>query len=149
MSQFSGWNERKVKDLQRRGMIRGYQNGTQNLSRNIPHKNKKNIPPKASKEKTWLGWNLQYWCNEHAVTLAFEHHFHPERGWRFDWAIPALKIAIEYEGIFSQKSRHTTVTGYTGDMQKYNAAQLLGWRIIRVTAIDYKSVLKQLNAYVA
>src|SRR5690606_12286833 len=31
----------------------------------------------------------------------------PERGWRFDIAVPSMKLAIEYEGIFSEKSRHT------------------------------------------
>ena len=40
-----------------------------------------------------------------------EYSFHPERKWRFDFAIPEMKIGIEYNGIMSAKSRHTTITG--------------------------------------
>ena len=30
-------------------------------------------------------------------------------------------------------SRHTTVGGYAKDCEKYNAAALLGWRVLRYT----------------
>lgn len=63
-----------------------------------------------------------------------EHEFHPERKWRFDLAIPSFKVAIEYEGVFSAKSRHTTISGYTEDCVKYNEAQILGWAVLRYTA---------------
>lgn len=63
-----------------------------------------------------------------------EHRFHPTRRWRFDYAWPALKVAVEYEGIFAQKSRHTTATGYANDAEKYSTAAALGWCVIRVTA---------------
>lgn len=74
-----------------------------------------------------------------------EYAFHPERKWRFDFAIPELKIGIEYEGLLSDKSRHTTVKGYTNDSEKYNAAQMLGWRVLRYTAINYKQLASDLN----
>lgn len=74
------------------------------------------------------------------VDFVAEHKFHEERKWRFDIAIPSLKIAIEYEGIMSRKSRHTTVTGYTKDCEKYNAATIAGWRVLRYNAINYKSL---------
>ena len=66
-----------------------------------------------------------------------EHVFAKELGrrWRFDYAWPHRgKVALEYEGLHSRKSRHTTVKGYEGDCEKYNAAALLGWRVFRVTA---------------
>ena len=64
-----------------------------------------------------------------------EHRFHPERKWRLDFAWPEQMIALEYEGIYNaRKSRHTTVAGYTGDCEKYNAAQALGWKVYRITA---------------
>lgn len=66
-----------------------------------------------------------------------EHQFHHIRRYRFDWAIPQLMIAIEYEGIFSKKSGHTTITGYTKDCDKYNLAAIEGWRILRYTAKNY------------
>lgn len=32
------------------------------------------------------------------VEMVAEHRFHPFREWRFDYAIPELKIALEVEG---------------------------------------------------
>ena len=65
-----------------------------------------------------------------------EHRFHPMRRWRFDIAIVERKIAIEYEGIAGGRSRHTSLTGYTGDADKYNEAQLHGWIVLRFTALN-------------
>ena len=64
-----------------------------------------------------------------------EHRFHPVRRWRFDYAWPDLLLAVEWEGICSNKSRHTSLTGYTNDCHKYNSASLRGWRVIRVTSL--------------
>ena len=66
-----------------------------------------------------------------------ELKFDELRKFRFDYAIPSLKIAIEFEGIMSAKSRHTTVTGYTNDCKKYNFAQKKGWKVMRYTALNY------------
>lgn len=74
-----------------------------------------------------------------------EYQFHPERKWKFDLVVNSLKIAIEYEGIFSEKSRHTGVKGYTEDANKYNAAQLLGWKVLRYTAMNYKHFIDDLK----
>lgn len=60
-----------------------------------------------------------------------EYKFHPERKWRFDFAFPEEKIAIEVEGGLFSQGRHTRGRGYIGDMQKYNAAVCLGWRVLR------------------
>lgn len=67
-----------------------------------------------------------------------ELRFAKPRRFRFDIAIPALMIAIEYEGIFSKKSRHTTLSGYSKDVEKYNLSANLGWRVYRYTAKNYK-----------
>lgn len=66
-----------------------------------------------------------------------EHQFDEKRKYRFDWAVPSLMVAIEYEGIMSKKSGHTTITGFTKDCQKYNLATTLGWRILRYNAKNY------------
>lgn len=66
--------------------------------------------------------------------------FSDTRKFRFDWAIPDQKIAIEYEGLFSEKSGHTTVTGYTKDCIKYNLAVQEGWKVLRYTALNYKNL---------
>lgn len=73
-----------------------------------------------------------------------EHTFHPTRKWRFDFAIPSRKIAIEYEGIVADKSRHTNIKGYTEDSNKYNEAQKLGWKVLRYTALNYKNMTNDL-----
>lgn len=62
-----------------------------------------------------------------------EYRFDPSRRWRFDYAIPAHKIAIEVEGGVWTQGRHTRPAGFIGDMEKYNAAAVLGWRILRTT----------------
>jgi hypothetical protein len=51
-------------------------------------------------------------------------------------AIPSLNVLIEFEGIMATKSRHTSVTGFTNDCEKYNQAQLLGWKVLRYTVIN-------------
>ena len=66
-----------------------------------------------------------------------EHRFHETRKWRFDLAILYLKTGIEYEGLMSKKSRHTTKTGYSGDTDKYSQAAILGWKVLRYTALNY------------
>ena len=60
-----------------------------------------------------------------------EHRFHPIRRWRFDYAWPDHKIALEVEGGVWTGGRHTSSVGFIKDMEKYNAAACLGWRIIR------------------
>lgn len=60
-----------------------------------------------------------------------EFQFHPSRKWRFDWAWVDQKVALEIEGGAFVGGRHTRGAGYTRDMAKYNAAQLLGWKVFR------------------
>ncbi|MFL5811344.1 MAG: hypothetical protein ACJ749_17610 [Flavisolibacter sp.] len=100
-----------------------------------------------SKTKEWIGMHLNAWCQANKLTLEKEFAFHPERKWRFDFAILEKKVAIEYEGLMSEKSRHTTVTGYTGDAEKYNAAQSLGWKVLRYTAVNYKTMIEDLTKF--
>lgn len=69
-----------------------------------------------------------------------EYKFHPERRWRFDFAIPQYKIAIEVEGGIWTRGRHTRPKGFLSDMEKYNMATLMGWRVFRTTPRDLYSV---------
>lgn len=73
-----------------------------------------------------------------------EHRFHPERQWRFDFAWPAILVAVEVEGQVHGRpctrcgkmlagGRHTRGKGFEADCVKYNEAMRLGWRVIRVT----------------
>lgn len=71
-----------------------------------------------------------------ALKIPFEpeYPFHPTRKWRLDFAIPLDKIGIEvHGGVFSQ-GRHTRGKGFTEDREKMNEAQIMGWKVIEVTA---------------
>ena len=66
-----------------------------------------------------------------------ELKFSKKRKFRFDFAIPDMKIAIECEGgIFMGKyARHTNPMGYARDTTKYNLASLEGWKLLRYTTV--------------
>lgn len=66
-------------------------------------------------------------------TCVKEFKFHPTRRWRFDYALPAHKIALEVEGGVWTGGRHTRPQGFLGDIEKYNTATLMGWRVFRTT----------------
>lgn len=50
-----------------------------------------------------------------------------------DYAWPQWKIALEVEGAVWVQGRHTRGSGFVKDMEKYNAAAVLGWRVVRCT----------------
>lgn len=62
-----------------------------------------------------------------------EFRFHPSRKWRFDYAWPALSVAVEVEGGAFVGGRHTRGVGYLKDLEKYNTATVLGWKVLRFT----------------
>lgn len=61
-----------------------------------------------------------------------ELEFAPDRKWRFDYAWESAKLALEVEGGVWTEGRHTRGSGFVKDMDKYNAAAVLGWRLLRV-----------------
>lgn len=67
-----------------------------------------------------------------------EYRFHPTRRWRFDFAYPDQRIAIECEGATWANGRHNRGGGYAADLEKYNAAALLGWLVLRYTRAQVK-----------
>ena len=60
-----------------------------------------------------------------------ELQFHPERKWRFDYAFPSRKIAIEIDGAIWTLGRHNRPRGYLNDMEKLNTAASMGWLVLR------------------
>lgn len=67
-----------------------------------------------------------------------EHPFAKEQGrkWRFDYAWPEHRIALEVEGGVWIAGRHTRGSGFVKDMEKYNQAAVLGWRVLKVQPRD-------------
>lgn len=65
-----------------------------------------------------------------------EHQFHPVRRWRFDYAIPEIKVAVEVDGAVWVGGRHNNPAGYIADMEKLNTAASMGWLVLRFTTHD-------------
>lgn len=62
-----------------------------------------------------------------------EFRFAPPRRFRFDFAWPDRKLALEVEGGVWTRGRHTRPAGFLRDVEKYNLAASLGWRVFRTT----------------
>lgn len=60
------------------------------------------------------------------------------RKFRFDFYVEDLNLAVEYEGLVSEKSRHTTLLGYSKDCTKYNLAAKEGIFVFRYTALNFE-----------
>lgn len=140
------WNEQQIKHLENTGKIRGFK--VTHIKRPqgpIPKSNRDSQGWK-SKGLEWLDLNLQYFANENALSLEKELQFDPERKWRFDYAFPAIKTAVEFEGgIFIPNSGHKTAKHFTKDTSKYTRAAIIGWKVLRYTALNYKKALSDLK----
>lgn len=79
-----------------------------------------------------------------------EYRFHAERRWRFDYAWPKVKVALEVEGgVFGfadpktgqrrSGGAHSSITGIKRDMEKYSIAAVMGWCVIRILPTDLTS----------
>lgn len=78
-----------------------------------------------------------------ALKIGFiqEFYFHPERQWRADFHILETKILVEIEGGIWTGGRHTRGKGFIHDMEKYNAATVLGYQVLRFSTEQVKSGL--------
>jgi very-short-patch-repair endonuclease len=64
-----------------------------------------------------------------------EYRFHPVRKWKFDWAMPEWKIAVELDGY----NFHSPIKQWHRDIERSNEALLLGWKVFRVTHADVRA----------
>jgi len=75
--------------------------------------------------------------------IQLEYKFHPVRRWRFDYAVPSIKLGLEYNGHagfvdkFGQ-SGHSSIKGLTNDAEKINSAIGYGWRVLQFTAFHFR-----------
>ena len=113
--------------------------------REVPPKRKKvvkarNDCPQVQK----IHWDLKYWCIEKNIQFEKEYKF-SKRKFRFDFALPEYKIGVEYDGLNSEKSGHTTLVGFTKDTEKINLAISEGWKVLRYTVLNYQNVLQDIQ----
>ena len=73
------------------------------------------------------------WFAEHGLFPVAEYRFDDTRKWRFDFAFTDARVALEVEGGVWTGGRHTRGSGFVKDIEKYNRAAELGWRIVRTT----------------
>lgn len=69
-----------------------------------------------------------------------EFRFHPTRRWRFDYAWPQHRVALEIEGGIWTGGRHTRGVGFVRDMEKYNTATVMGWKVLRCQPADIRKL---------
>jgi hypothetical protein len=61
-----------------------------------------------------------------------EFEFDASRRWRFDYCWPDWMLAVEREGGAWVTGRHTRGKGFKNDLEKYLAATVAGWTVLRV-----------------
>jgi hypothetical protein len=59
-----------------------------------------------------------------------ELRFAPPRRWRFDYAWPDCKLALEVQGGIWTGGRHSRGAAMVKEWEKLNTAAIQGWRII-------------------
>ena len=143
------WNDKDLKALEKKGMkiIEQIKINTDVLMSKL-HKQVWVKVDKISTEKNTIEFVLKSFKQQGLIpSYCKEHQFDLQRKFRFDYAIPELMLAIEYEGLMSDKSGHTTVEGYTKDCRKYNLATSQGWKILRYTALNYSEVAQDIELF--
>jgi len=81
---------------------------------------------------------------ELALDFRREWRFHPLRKWRFDYVIGEFvgghwepdSLGFEIEGAIWSNGRHTRGKGYQADLDKYNHATAMGFRVFRFSTTD-------------
>ncbi len=59
-----------------------------------------------------------------------QYKFHSKRKWRFDFAWPEFKIAVEIQGGSFTFGGHNRGFSQSRDFEKHNAATILGWKVL-------------------
>ena len=75
---------------------------------------------------------IDLWESLGCPPLQREWRFDEVRRWRFDFAHLGAMVAVEVEGGTHANGRHNRAQGYADDCEKYNAAALDGWTVLRL-----------------
>lgn len=98
------------------------------MLRNLDSSNVDTVTPAMEAFDTWIRATSP-------APVEKEYVFLSTRRYRADWAIPDLKIIVEYDGVM----HHARKSGSERDADKSNLAQLAGWLFIRVNAGTLRS----------
>lgn len=74
------------------------------------------------------------WHDEGGPELTPEFKFHPIRLWRFDFAVPSIRVGIEVDGGVFINGGHNRGAQITKDYEKRNSALCMGWRCFQLTS---------------
>ena len=72
------------------------------------------------------------WQRWEGPPLEREYKFSAARRWRADYCHTEGRIIIELEGGIYSAGRHVRAEGYRADCEKYNAAAMLGYTVLRL-----------------
>lgn len=86
-------------------------------------------------DKFLAAWKATGWPMPEA-----EYRFHPVRKWRFDFAWPALMLAVECNGGEFIGGRHSRATARVSEYDKLNEAIRLGWRVLQFGTLHCKAM---------
>jgi hypothetical protein len=100
----------------------------------------------SDKAKNEFFTNLQFWCNQKGLKWEMEYVFMKTRKFRFDMLIHSIDIAIEWNGVVSERSRHLTLTGYSKDLEKINLAQINGFLVLQVTVLNASKIYQWIES---
>jgi hypothetical protein len=90
--------------------------------------------PKLPKELSAGEETFLLHCKAYNLAPEREYAFAPPRLWRFDFAWPHHKVAVEIDGGTKfGKSRHSRGEGFVGDCRKMNESALREWLVFRFT----------------
>lgn len=78
-----------------------------------------------------------------------EYRFHPLRKWRADYCWPLHMLLVEIDGGVWTGGRHTRGAGFIKDMEKLNAAALLGYRVLRYTPQQIDAAMRDIRMMLA
>lgn len=67
-----------------------------------------------------------------------EYRFHVERKFRFDFAWPQFKVALEVDGGIFNGGAHSNPMNILRDMEKGNLATMDGWKVLHFTPSQVK-----------
>jgi len=75
--------------------------------------------------------------------LVFEYRFLRNRKYRIDYAFPAQKVAIEFDGY---RNHGFSLDGFRQGLRRQNALVMNGWRVLRYSILDLRDRKEEILA---